>query len=200
MDTKEFSKPVFWVTRESGGLRITVPVQFDRYRTLLNLVWLLVWAAGEVAIVPILLGAFNHPGSVPLPLAGPFLAIFTVAGGMVLWRWLWCVRGNETFLVARDALLARREICGIGHSRRFDLVKSPSVKAGRLKGRALPPSWGRMLVGQGEREVVIDCAGRTYAYGKGLEEAEAGALVDLLEEEIDFQFHKESPYGARTAI
>src|SRR6185295_17544988 len=145
----------------------------------------------------VLLGAFNRPESVPLPLAGPFLAIFTAAGGFVLWRWLWCVRGRETFLVGRDALLARREIWGIGRSRRFDLEKTRSVKAALLKYRILYPSWGRMFVGQGEGEIVINYAGRTYAYGKGLEVAEAGGIVNLLDEAIDFQFHKRSPGGPK---
>jgi|SRR6185503_6387033 len=203
MDKNEFSKPVFWVTRESGGLRINVPVKPEGYRTLLNLVWLLVWAAGEIAIVIFILGGFNAPEflpAVPLPLAGLFLAAFTLAGGAVLWRWLWRAGGRESFLVARDALLARREVWGIGRSRRFDLAKTRSVKAGRLKSRVLSSTWGRMFVGLGESQIVIDCAGRTYGYGKGLEEAEAGDLVDLLEEEMDFQFHKQSPYRASPAI
>ena len=196
MDSNESSKPVFWVTRESGGLRINVPVKSERYRTLLNFVWLLVWAAGEVGIVVLILAGLN----VPFPLAGLFLAAFTVAGGVVLWHWLWGAGGRESFLVARDALEARREIWGIGRSRRFDLEKTRSVKATRLKYRVIYPSWGRMFVGHGEGEIVIDCAGRTYAYGKGLELAEAGGVVDLLEEEMDFQFHKQSPYRASTAI
>jgi|SRR6185369_11156350 hypothetical protein len=200
MDRNESSKPVFWVARESGGLRINVPVQSEQYRTLLNLVWVLVWAAGEVAIVFFILAGLNAPESVPFPLAGLFLAAFTVAGGVVLWRLLWRVGGRESFLVAREALLARREIWGIGRSRRFDHGKTRSVNAARLKDRVLDSSWGRMFIGQGEGEIVIHHAGRTYAYGKGLEIAEAAALVDLLEEEMDFQFHKVSPREAKPPI
>ena len=193
MEKNKFAKPVFWVTREPGGLRINVPVKPQRFRTLLNLVWLLLWAGGEVAIVLFLLGGFGAPesvASVPLPLVAAFLAAFTVAGGVVLWRWLWRVGGRESFLVARNALLARREIWGIGRSRSFDLEKTRSLRAGRLKYRVIYPSWGRMFIGNGESEIVIDGAGRAYAYGKGLEEAEARDLVDLLQEEMGFQFHK----------
>jgi hypothetical protein len=196
MDRNETVNSAFRVIRKPEGLCISVPVKAERFRTLLNLVWLLVWGAGEVAIVLFMLGGFSPPGlatAVSLPLAGLFLAAFTAAGGVVLWRGLWCVGGRETFIVSRNALLATREIWGAGHSRKFDLEKIRSVRAGRLKYRVIYPSWGRMFIGHDESEIVIDCGGRTYAYGKGLEEAEAGELVDLLEEEMGFQFHKQLP-------
>ena len=165
----ESSNPAFQVVREAGALQVTVPVKTERFRTLLSLVWLLVWAAA----LPPLLGSSD-------PLAGPFLAAFTLAGGVVLWRWLWRVGGRETFRVAGDTLVARRGVWGIGRSRTFDLRKIKSVKAGRLLYQVVYPSWGRMFIGHDESEVLID--GR--AYGKGLEDAEASALVGLLEEEI----------------
>lgn len=202
MERNEFSSPALRVAREPGGVRISVPVRSGRFRTVLNLVWLLVWAAGEVSIVLFLLGSFRPLGfapSVPVPLASLFLAAFTVAGGVVLWRWLWCVGGRETFLVAPDALWARREIWGIGHSRKFELGEIRSVRAAPLKYRLLYPSWSRMLFGRDGNEVVIECAGRTYAYGKGLDEAEALDLVDLLQEEVDFKFRKQRRPGAASA-
>jgi hypothetical protein len=203
MAKSEFSKPAFQVSREPEGLRISVPVKSERFRTLLNLVWLLVWAAGESAIFWFLLGGFSPAGVTPsasLPLTGLFLAAFTLAGGVVLWRWLWCVGGGETFVVSRNALLATREIWGVGHSRKFDLEKIRSVRAGRLKYRVIYPSWGRMFIGHDESEIVIDCGGRSFAYGKGLEQAEAEELVDLLQEEMGFQFHQKPFPKARSAF
>lgn len=203
MGLNELEKPVFWVTREPGGLRINVPVKPQGFRTLLNLVWLLLWAGAEAAIVLFLLGGFGAPASVvavPLPVVAAFLAVFTVAGGFVLWRWLWRVGGRESFLVARNALLARREIWGIGRSRSFDLEKTRILKTGRLKYRVIYPSRGRMFIGNGESEIVIGGAGRTYAYGKGLEAAEARDLVDLLQEEMGFQFHQPPPQMEETLL
>jgi len=203
MDRNESATPAFRVIREPGGLRINVPVKAERFRSLLNLVWFLVWAAGEVAIVLFLLGTFHPAGfvpSVPLPLAALFLAAFSVGGGVVLWRWLWSVGGREIFLVARDSLLARREIWGIGRSRTFDLEDIRSVRAARLKYQVIYPSWGRMFIGHDESEIIIDEAGRTYAYGKGLEESEARDLVDLLLEEMGFQFHRQAGPKARSAF
>ena len=194
MERNECWNPAFWATREPEGLRVTVPVKSERFRSLLNLVWLLVWAGAEVAIVLVLLGALRPPGFVPsdsLPLAGVFLAVFTVGGGFVLWRWLWGMGGRETFFVARDSFSARREIWGIGRSRTFDLEDVRSVRAGRLKYRVIYPSWGRMFIGHDESEIVIDGAGRTYAYGKGLVESVARDLADLLLEEMGFHYHNQ---------
>ena len=198
MDRTEFSNPALGVTREPGGLRISVPVKSERFRTLLNFVWLVVWAVGEITIVVFLFGGRLLP--VPLPVAGLFLAAFSIAGGVVLWRWLWSIGGREVFLVARDGLRVRREIWGLGHSRNFEFEKIRSLRAGRLKYRVIYPSWGRMFIGHDESEIVIDCEGRRYAYGKGLEEIEAGNLVDLLEEEMGFQFHKQAPPQERQAF
>jgi len=195
MKRNEFSIPAYSVTREAGGLRFRVPVKSERFRILLNLAWLLVWAMGESAIVRYLLVGSSPAGSfhpVSHPLAGLFLAAFTVAGGVVLWRCLWYMAGRETFLLAPDALRARREIWGIGRSQEFPLDKIESVKAVRLNYRVIYPSWGRRFIGHDENEIVIECAGRTYSYGKGLEEAEAADLVDLLREEMRFHYHPPS--------
>jgi hypothetical protein len=203
MDTTTFSNPAFQVVREAAGLRIRVPVKSDRFRSLLNLVWLLVWASVEGAIILYLLRGFDPSGAapfVPFPLAGMFLGVFTIAGGVVGWRWLWGLGGEESFLVERNALLARREIWGIGHTRRFELQELRSLKSARLQYRVNYPSWGRMFIGHGDGEIVVDYAGRTYAYGKGLEEAEAWDLVDLLEDEIAFRFEKPRLFKARTAF
>jgi hypothetical protein len=192
MKRNEFSNPAFSVTRVATGLRIRVPVKSERFRMLLNLAWLLVWATGEAAIVRYLLEGSSPTGSfhpVSPPLAGLFLAAFTVAGGVVVWRCLWYLAGRETFLLSPDALQARREIWGIGHSQTFPLHGITSVKAGRLKYRVIYPSWGRRFIGHDESEIVIECGGRTHSYGRGLEDVEAADLVDLLKEELRFHYH-----------
>lgn len=203
MDTIAHSNPAFQVVREPAGLSIRVPVKTDRFRSLLNLVWVLIWAAVEGAIVLHLLGAFGPPEtppSFPLPLTGLFLGIFGAAGGLVCWRWVWGLGGREIFRVEADALVARREIWGIGHTRSFDLERLRSLGAGRLNYQVHYPSWGRMFIGHGEGEIVVDHAGRTFAYGKGLEEAEARDLVDLLEDEIAFRRRNPRRLAPRTAF
>ena len=195
MDDKELSMPAFSVTRDPAGLRINVPVKTEKFRTLLNLVWLLVWAVGEVVVLTSILGGFGTPEvtpSVALPVSGLFLGALTLAGGVVLWRWLWCMGGQETFLITREALLVRREIWGIGRSRRFAYGKIRSLKASRLSYGLFYPSWGRMFIGHDGSEIVIDYAGLRHSYGKGLEDAEARELAGLLEEEMKLPFPRRS--------
>jgi hypothetical protein len=203
MNRNELSNPAFRVSREPKGLRVRMPVKPDRFRSLLNLVWLMVWAAAESAIILVLLSTFKSSGAsraVSHSLGVLFLTAFTAAGGFVLWRWMWGMGGMESFLVERHALLARREIWGFGHSRRFDLDELQSIKAGRLNYRMIYPLWGRMFIGHGEGEIVIVCAGHTHAYGKGLMEDEAWGLVELLEDEMAVRFQKPRFPASRSAF
>jgi hypothetical protein len=203
MNKNEFSNPAFRVSREPGGLCVRVPVKSDSFRNLLNLVWLLVWTAAEAAIILFLMGSFKSSGAIPSfspPLGGLFLAAFTIAGGFLLWRWLWGMGGMESFLVERYALMARREIWGFGHSRRFDLDELRSIKAERLDYRMIYPLWGRMFIGHDEGEIVVVCAGHTHSYGKGLTEDEAWDLVELLQDEMAIRFQQPRFPASRSAF
>jgi len=203
MSSQESSVPAFRVTREPKGLYVRVPVTADGYRSLLNGVWILVWAVTEVALVLSLLGMDPFSGGLPggsAALTEVLLVFFTLAGGVVIWRWIWEMGGVETFLVERDALVARREIWGFGRSRRFGLRELRSVKCGRLKDRLLGTPWGRMLVGREEGGIVISCAGRTYEYAKRLPAAEAWDLGEVLEEEMAVRFHMPRFPGFRSAV
>lgn len=202
MEKNEVSKLPFRVTHEPAGLCIHVPVKSDKVRALLNLVWLLVWAGGEVAIAIIVLRGVRPQDLVSpdsFPLAELFLAAFTVAGGVVLWRYLWCVGGSEVFRVEHDALLVKRGIWRLGHTRAFSYENIERLRAARLKYRLIYPSWGRMFIGHDESEITIVCDGRTYAYGKGLRQNDAADLVDLLKGEISLQLRDPSISKAPSA-
>jgi len=192
MNRNESWNPAFRATREAEGLRIRVPVKADRLRSSLTFAWLLIWAAVEVLIVLLLRGRFTSMGAIPggpVPLAAVILPFVTIAGGVILWNWMWGLGGMESFLVERNALLARWDIWGFGYSRRFGRSELRSVKAGRLKNRRRGSPWGRMLIGRDEGEITIVCATQIHQYGKGLTEAEAWDLGEVLEEEMAVRFH-----------
>ncbi len=201
MGRNEFSSASYRVWREPEGLRIVVRVKPDGFRTLLNLIWILIWAAGEVVILLSLLGVFGPAGSaLPRPLDGLFLTAFSVVGGIVLWRWLWRVGGREVFRIARSGLSARREILGIGRTRSFPVEKLRNVRGSRLKYRILHPTWGRMFIGPADFEIVIAHAGGSCAYGKGLQEGEAVALAGLLKGELGLQVRRHPPVSRHSAF
>jgi hypothetical protein len=183
MEDPEFTHPGLRMIRDSNSLRIILPVKAQRYRRLLHAVWFLVWVAGEAALVASLMGWQPMPAP-PRPVLIAFLGAFTAAGGFVLYRLLWYLAGREIFIVTRDRLTLRREIAGIGHTRTFDRRAIRRIQGRRLNYDVVYPSWGRMFIGHGEGEILIEADGETHAYGKGLEVEEARILASLMQQEM----------------
>jgi hypothetical protein len=176
MEREDDSAPAFKLSREPGGLRIRLPVRAGTFHMFLNSVWLLVWIAAGTAAVLLLLGrdaSSQAARSVPLPVVLLFLGAFGAAGVVVLGRWLWCMGGEESFLVSRFSLGVSRGVWGLGRLRRFAPKRIRSILSAPLEPRVMDPVWGRLFVGHGDGQVVIDCAGASYRYGKGLESPSA---------------------------
>lgn len=199
MGTNESSSGAFRIRREPEGLQVVVPVKSDGFRILLNLVWIAVWAAGELALLLFLSGDLGPAGPAP-PFAGLFLAAFSVAGGVVLWRSLWILGGREVFRIARSGLTARREIWGLGRTRTLAAGQIRSVRAGLLESQSLHPARGLNLVGQAGGAIVITHAEGSCCYGKGLGEGEAGVLAELLKAELGIQARPPSPLRRHAAF
>jgi hypothetical protein len=183
MEEAEFTHPGLRMVRDSDAFTVILPVKSQRYRRLLHLVWFVIWLAGEAALLASLFGWKALPPP-PRPALVAFLAVFTAAGIFVLYRLLWYMVGRETFVVRRDQLVARREIWGIGHRRSFDRRWIRKISGRRLNYDVVYPSWGRMFIGHGEGEILIEGDREAHAYGKGLEEEEARILASLIQQEL----------------
>jgi hypothetical protein len=170
------------MSRVDGGLSIVLPVKAGRFRWLLDLIWLGVWVVVEGALIAGLAGARILPRSGP-SLVVPLL-FFTAAGLFLLYRCLWYWAGRERYVARSDRLLVRREILGLGRERVFPKEEIADLYAQRLKYRMVYPSWGRMFVGNGNGEIVIEASGRRHVFGKGLEVDEAEHLAELLRAEL----------------
>lgn len=182
-DENEFTHPGLRMVRDAQGFRILLPVKAQRYRRLLHAVWFLVWMAGEAALVASLLG-WSYLPAPPVPVLVAFLAAFTAAGLFVLYRLLWYWTGRERFSVSNGRLEARREIFGIGRSWTFERGTIRSLRGQPFDYEIVYPSWGRMFIGHGDGEILIEAADGTHAFAKGLEEAEARSLAALLNAEL----------------
>ena len=183
MEETEFTHPGLRMIRDSDAFTVLLPVKSQRYRRLLHLVWFAVWLAGEAALVASLLGWKALPAP-PIPAIVAFLGVFTAAGLFVLYRLLWYMAGRETFVVRRDRLEVKREIWGLGRRRSFERRSIRKISGQRLNYDVVYPSWGRMFIGHGEGEILIESDGRAAAYGKGLEEEEARILANLIQQEL----------------
>jgi hypothetical protein len=168
--------------RDHGALAIILPVSVGPYRLLVDLVWFGVWLAVEGALLASLAGARILPGGGRLLLI-PFL-LFTVAGFFLAYRLLWYWGGRERFVAGPDGLRVAREIFGLGRERAFPPEQVRGLRVRRLHLRLAYPLWGRMFVGNGNGELLIDTGGAEVAYGKGLAVEEAERLADLLRSEL----------------
>lgn len=170
------------MSRDSEGLRIVLPVKAGQYRRLLDLIWLCVWAGVEAVLVASLAGARVLPTRPPL--LGALTVTFTAAGVFLWYRWLWYWTGKETFVVRADRLTATRGFLGLGRSRTFPRSQIRRIRGRRLKYFLIYPSWGRMFLGNGDGEVVIELGQESLVYAKGLGLEEACSLADLLTQEL----------------
>ena len=183
MEEDEFTHPGLRMIREPRAFTVVLPVKSDRFRRLLHLVWFVVWLAGEAALILGLRGMLPVP-ALPQQVLLTFLAVFTAAGVFVLYRLLWYMAGRERYVVRGDRLEVRREIWGLGHTRGFERSSIRRIRGRRLNYEVVYPSWGRMFIGHGNGEILIELDGEAHAYGKGLKEEEARALASLLQQEL----------------
>lgn len=198
MEYEGFTHPGVRMVRDPGRLEVTLPVKAQKYRRLLHLVWAWIWLSGEVILIATLAGYDIVPAPPP-PRAFllTFFAAFTAAGVFVLWRLLWYMAGRETFDVTRGRLLVRRSMLGLGRTRTFEPGRIRSIRGQQLSYRVVYPSWGRMFIGHGNGEVLIDTADGSYAYARGLEEEEAGLLASLLTGELKLHPRDRRPSEVR---
>jgi hypothetical protein len=93
--------------------------------------------------------------------------------------------------VTDGRLEVRRELLGIGRRWTFERRSIRDLRGQRLDYRVIYPAWGRMFIGHGEGEIVIEGPDGPVVFAKGVEEEEARALASLLRREL------EAPAGGR---
>jgi hypothetical protein len=196
MEESDFTHPGLRMIREPRAFTVILPVKAQRFRRLLHVVWFVVWLAGEAALIASLLGWQRIPAP-PKAVAAVFLTAFTVAGAFVLYRLLWYLAGREEFVATGDRLRVRRQIVGFGHTRTFERRTIRKIRGRRLNYEVVYPSWGRMFIGHGEGEILIETDGAAHAYGKGLEEEEARILGSLLQQEMAIRSADRRPSEVR---
>jgi hypothetical protein len=182
MENDEYTHPGLRIYRDSDGFHLLLPVKSEKYRRLLHLVWLVVGLAVEGLIVAALLGWQPVPFPQRPVLAAMFAAV-TAGWLFTLYRWLWYAVGRERFIASRDMVRVRREILGIGVFTTFERESIRDIRAGQFDYRVIYPSWGRMFIGHGEGEILIETPAGTHAFGRGLEVEEARKLAALLRQE-----------------
>jgi hypothetical protein len=116
--------------------------------------WLLGWAFGEVFAIQQILAPGPPQAKIFLAV---WLALWTVGGCAAAGHVLWMLVGRERLRLTSDALTLKREVFGLGRTKRYDLQRIRGLRA-----TAIPP----LPPGTDER-LARSVAGGLHLFGVG---------------------------------
>ena len=106
------------------------------------------------------------------------LDLFVLYG---LYLWFWNMGGKELIIITSEAFFVRREIYGIGITKKFDLNKISDLRPATRDFTLISWKWG-----MGEC-IHFSHGSKTYGFGKGLEQAEVHYLIQTITKRYDFK-------------
>lgn len=139
--------------------------------------WLMFWAAGWISAFSSL---FMTPGVVSGFLL-IWLTFWTIGGVYAIITLLWLLAGKEIIQLSTYALVLRREVVGIGTTRRYlsldvrDLRVSPTAGHGWYGRRQTFNTVWHL-----DGPIAFDYGAKTLRCGGGVDEAEAKQIVKLI--------------------
>lgn len=171
--------PAARATIEDGGssVRVSVPARRNIVATVFILVWLAAWFFGESRVIRQLL-APGHSG--PKGFLALWLVGWSLGGVFAARALLWMLFGREVIELRDSELAVRREALGIGRTRAYDLGAIKNLRAAAPAVAAGRGSVGDM--GGTSGTIAFDYGPKTIRCGGGLDEAEAGQIVDLFKQ------------------
>jgi hypothetical protein len=165
----------------AGGIEIVMPSRRSYILATFIGLWLAAWIYSVFAILPQIFGGLPHAKGTPPPFAFLVIwAVFWMVGGVFAFAmFAWTVAGNERLTIAPDTLAIRREVFGIGFTRRYAFA---SVRALRVVDdfAASTPFFG---IGRGDAfgirsgSLAFDYGAKTFRVGSGIDPAEAKYIL-----------------------
>ena len=187
------------VLLERGGTRLVLPVRVGTWASRLDLVWVIVWAVIELALLAILLRSARAADGAP-GLAPPFgwllgfFLLMSAAGVFLLWRLQWLLLGREVIELLPGRLRLQRRALWKDRAEEIALDRIRDVRTGEVHEDPVYPSWGRRFVGKGGGCVVLHLAdGDRRFLGRGLNDDDALQVAEAI------QRHRASEASARAA-
>jgi hypothetical protein len=144
-------------------------------------VWLIGWLMGA-------LNAVNQVGrDLPSdPVLLIWLVVWLVGGGVAAYSWLWMLVGRERILMGSSTLNIKRDIAGIGRTRRYVLSRIRNLRV-MLRPTGLPDFGATArAIGLTGGVIAFECDGTTVRFGASVDEAEARAIVDRMKQRYAF--------------
>lgn len=165
------------ISQGRNGLEITIDPKRHAGQSLILLVWLAGWAAGEIAVLRELTGSGDDGNRVMLVV---FLAAWTLAGLMAAKALLFSLGGRERIRINSVELEHRLEAPMVGQQKTYDMSRISNLRA----GRPAPAQYGRPAdrrprkgrIRQSGR-ITFDYDGNPVSFGQSLSNEDAEALV-----------------------
>jgi hypothetical protein len=169
-------EPRAQVSEHAGGVRVTIPRKRSIVRLLaIVVIWLPVFAV--VVVLPltgILSETFEAPGFLAVLPAALYIAFGAVVFFWIAYAILWALVGCEFVDADATSLRVRREVFGMGRTRRFD---ARHVRNLRYLPVPVDPEGG---TDRNAGTLAFDHGAKTYRLGNALTEPEVRALIELL--------------------
>ena len=172
-----------WTVEEGPEvLEVTIPSRIRAIKFLFLLAWLGAWAHGEMWAINEILFKTDIEGAGFLLF---WLTGWTVGGCFAIYVVAWMIGGKERVLLDADSLSVRKEIIGIGRRREFTIAHVSNLRVSPVLDPKVALASEASLVfltfwGAGGGKVAFDCGGKTHRFGIGLDEVEAGVIIEEL--------------------
>ncbi len=166
------SNPKITYEDSTDGLMIAIPAPKFWPVLIFLAVWLCGWAAGEWAAISSLLESADDWAAAGFLMV--WLIGWSIGGGFALIFFLFMALGKERILVRPDAIYVRKEVLGVGPTRRYDRMQIRELHVLPIpqgRDRRGMKSFGRIAFEYGEKTVTI---------GIVTKDDEANELANLL--------------------
>jgi hypothetical protein len=157
------------------GPEIVIPVRRNRVVLVVVPVWLTLWISSIAGAAGQLTSGRARGGEARF--FEVWLVVAVVAGGAVIYDWLWNAIGREVVGLRTGRLVIRRDVAGLGFSRDYSLADVRHLRV------SVPPSdagrWSSPLrFGRDPGVIAFDHGARTVRFGEGLGKAEASLVLE----------------------
>ncbi len=163
------------ITEMSDCLRLVIPYSRSWFVIGFLGFWLCAWVVAEVLIPLRFLEGEAPSGGWSLMIV--WFVVWTVAGVLAVYAWLWQVMGKEIVTVRDGSLTLRRDVGGFGLDKVYDLDQVRELRAEPALFDPMDLSMALQLWGIGGGAIAFDYEGKTRRFGIGLDETEAKQAV-----------------------
>jgi hypothetical protein len=181
--TATTSTPRATITGGPEGLEIVIPARRNLIALLFLGIWLAGWVTGELtALAELLAGSPKGPEGFLLL----WLTLWTIAGALAAYTWLWMLVGKERILMGTSSLRMKRDILGLGRTRTFALFRIRNLRVASGPAGPRDAAAALRLAGLSGGLIAFEYEGKTLRFGLSLDPVEAQMIVERMKQRYAF--------------